>query len=105
MVFKVKNIIREFCRKQDEIISPLFRFVFSLVLFMSLQKMFGYSELGSKSEVTVLLSVLTALLPDAFMFFMVGALVALHSFTVSMKLVSVCCTVYLYVLHLYEVFP
>ena len=100
-VFKVKNIIREFCRKQDEIISPLFRFVFSLVLFMSLQKMFGYSELGSKSEVTVLLSVLTALLPDAFMFFMVGALVALHSFTVSIETGAVFVVLFIFMYCIY----
>ena len=47
--------------------------------------MFHYSDLGSKKEVTILLAVLTALLPDAFMFVMAGVLIALHTFSVSLE--------------------
>ena len=84
-IFKVKNTIRDFCRKEDELISPLLRFAFSYLLFYSLQKLFGYNELAGKKEVTFLLSILTALLPDGFLFFMAGVVIALHSFSVSLE--------------------
>ena len=84
-ILKLKNTIRGFCRKQDEIVSPLLRFVGSLALFMSIQKLFHYSDLGSKKEITFLLAVLSALLPDGFMFFMAGVLITLHSFSVSLE--------------------
>ena len=84
-ILKIKNDIRAFLRKQDEIANPIFRFIWSLLVFMSLQKLFHYSDLGSKTEVTILLAVLTALLPDAFMFLAAGILIALHSFSVSLE--------------------
>ena len=84
-ILKLKNNIRGFCRKQDEIVSPLLRFVGALMLFMSIQKLFNYSSLGSKKEITFLLAVLSALLPDGFMFFMAGTLITLHSFCVSIE--------------------
>ena len=84
-IFKVKNTIRDFCRKEDELISPLLRFAFSYLLFFSIQKLFGYNELAGKKEVTFLLSILTALLPDGFLFFMAGVVIALHSFSVSLE--------------------
>ena len=82
-LLELKNTIRGFCRKQDEIVTPALRFVWSLIIFMSLQKLFNYSSLGAKSEVTILLAVLSALLPDGFMFFMAVALRALHCFSIS----------------------
>ena len=82
-LLELKNTIRGFCRKKDEIISPAFRFIWSLIIFMSIQKLFNYSSLGAKAEVTILLAVLSALLPEGFMFFMAGALIALHCFSVS----------------------
>ncbi|SNU08315.1 hypothetical protein SAMN06297422_11761 [Lachnospiraceae bacterium] len=84
-ILSVKNKIRSFLRKQDEITAPIFRFIWCLMVFASLQKMFHYSDLGSKKEVTILLAVLTALLPDAFMFVMAGVLIALHTFSVSLE--------------------
>ena len=88
-IISIKNKIRDFCRKQDEIVTPILRFVWSLIVFATLQHLFNYSELGSKTEITILLAVLTALLPDAFMFLMVGALVGLHSFSVSLEVGAV----------------
>ncbi len=84
-IIKIKNSIRSFLRKEDELITPIFRFIFSLILFISIQKLFGYNELANKKEVTFLLAVLTALLPDGFLFFMSGVVIALHSFTVSLE--------------------
>ena len=78
-ILKLKNSIRDICRKQDEIITPILRFIWSLIVFMSIQKIFGYNDLASKPEVTILLAVMAALLPDGFMFFMAGVVMALHS--------------------------
>ncbi len=88
-ILKLKNSIRDICRKQDEIITPILRFIWSLIVFMSIQKIFGYNDLASKPEVTILLAVMAALLPDGFMFFMAGVVMALHSFSVSLEVGAV----------------
>ena len=84
-ILKIKNNIRSFLRRFDEIFRPIFKFVWCFLAIYSLQKLYNYSDLGGKSEVTVLLAVLSALLPDGFMFFMVGALLSLHCFNVSLE--------------------
>lgn len=88
-IIKFKNSIRDICRKQDEIITPILRFIWAMIVFMSIQKLFGYNSLANKIEVTILLSVLAALLPDGFMFFMAGVVMALHSFSVSLEVGAV----------------
>lgn len=88
-IINAKNKLRDICRKQDEIITPILRFVWALIVFISIQKMFGYNSLASKPEVTILLAVLCALLPDGFMFFMAGVVMTLHSFSVSLELGAV----------------
>ncbi len=94
-ILSIKNKIRDFFRKQDEIISPIFRFIWTFMIFMTIQKMFHYSALGSKSEITILLSILTALLPDAFLFVMAGALIGLHTFSVSLEVGAVFLVMYI----------
>ena len=94
-ILSIKNKLRDFCRKQDEIVTPIFKFVWTLIVFISLQKMFHYSDLGSKTEVTILLAILTALLPDAFMFVMAGILIALHTFSVSLEVGAVFVVMYI----------
>ncbi|MBO4863924.1 MAG: hypothetical protein J5517_06140 [Eubacterium sp.] len=94
-LIKIKNAIRSFLRKQDEIFSPIFRFVWFLMVFMSLQKLFHYSDLGSKREVTFLLAVLSALLPDTFMFLITGVLIGLHCFSVSLEVGAVFLVIYI----------
>ena len=88
-ILKLKNSIRDICRKQDEIITPILRFIWSLIVFMSIQKIYGYNDLASKPEVTILLAVMAALLPDGFMFFMAGVVMGLHSFSVSLEVGAV----------------
>ena len=94
-LIKIKNTIRSFLRKQDEIFTPIFRFIWCLMVFMSLQKLFHYSDLGSKKEVTILLAILSALLPDTFMFLIAGALIALHTFSVSLEVGAVFVVLYI----------
>lgn len=80
-----KNKIRDFFRKFDEILTPVFRFIFALLAFFSLRTLFPYHELAVRTDVCILLAVICALLPDGFMVFMIGVLVTLHSFTVSFE--------------------
>ena len=44
----------------------IFKFIWCFVSIYSLQKIYNYSDLGAKNEVTLLLAVLSALLPDGF---------------------------------------
>ena len=80
-----KNKIRDFFRRFDEILTPIFRFIFSLLAFFAIRKLFPYHDLAVRTDVCVLLSVICAILPDGFMVFMVGILITLHSFTVSFE--------------------
>ncbi|MCR5215289.1 MAG: hypothetical protein K6E10_12820 [Eubacterium sp.] len=100
-IVKIKNTIRGFFRKEDELISPILRFIFSYILFISIQKLFGYNELASKKEVTFLLAVLTALLPDGFLFFMSGLVIALHCFSVSLETGAVFVLIYILMYAIY----
>ena len=68
-----KNKIRNFLRKFDEILTPLFRFVFSLLAFFAIRELFPYHDLCVRTDVCVLLAVMCAILPDGFMVFMVIA--------------------------------
>jgi hypothetical protein len=85
----MRDGIRDFCRKYDEIITPILRFIGSLVIFMTINSLFGYSDLFNNFMVTVLLSVLCALLPDGFLFFMAGVVILVHSFCVSLEVGAV----------------
>ncbi len=78
-----KNAVRDFLRKYDEIAIPVLKFIASLILFISVNSMFGYSELFGKGIVIFLLSVLSALLSGAFTLFITGVDIAVHSFALS----------------------
>jgi hypothetical protein len=80
-----KNKIRNFLRKFDEILTPLFRFVFSLLAFFAIRELFPYHDLCVRTDVCVLLAVMCAILPDGFMVFMVGIIILLNSFSVSFE--------------------
>lgn len=85
-ILKVRNAIRNFCRKYDEIVTPVLRFVWTYLVLISIKDMFGYNELVNRSDITLLLAVLTALLPDGFLFFIMGVIVAVECFTISLEL-------------------
>ena len=57
-ILSIKNKIRSFLRKFDEVFRPIFKFVWCFISIYSLQKIYNYSDLGAKAEVTVLLAVL-----------------------------------------------
>ena len=80
-----KNKIRDYCRKFDEITTPVIRFIFSLIAFFAIRSLFPYHELAARTDVCILLAIMCAILPDGFMVFMMGVLITLHSFTVSFE--------------------
>ena len=60
-LIEVRDAIRNFLRKYDEVISPLFRFIAAWFMFWSINKLYGYSELFERGIVVFLLSVICAL--------------------------------------------
>ena len=70
-----KNKIRDFCRKFDEITTPVIRFIFSLIAFFAIRSLFPYHELAARTDVCILLAIMCAILPDGFMVFMIGVLI------------------------------
>ncbi len=85
-VIEVKNTIREFLRKYDEIVNPIIRFVCCLIIFLCINSLFGYSDLVSKFSVVFLLAVISALLPDGFLVFVSGLVIAMSCVACSMEL-------------------
>ncbi len=84
-LINIKNSIRNFCRKNDEYVMPLLKLIWTLTVFVTIRILFGYSGLMDKPVVIVLMAILTAVLPDGFLFFMVGVVIAVHSFSVSLE--------------------
>ncbi len=60
-LIQVRDSIRNFLRRFDEVISPLFYFIAAWFMFWSINKLYGYSELFERGIVTFLLSVICAL--------------------------------------------
>ena len=84
-IVNIKNLLRRIFRKYDEAITPILRFVWTLTVFISMDKLYGYSELLSRKEVILLLAILTAVLPEGFLFFIVGVVVAVHTFSAAFE--------------------
>lgn len=77
--------IRRFFRKYDQILLPVFRFIGGILLFLAIRNLFGYSEVMGRGLVIFLMAVLSALLPEGFTFFLMGVVVAVDCFTVSVE--------------------
>ena len=88
-LINIRNSIRQFCRKQDEIVTPILRFIWTFLVFISLRSLFGYSALANKIEVIILLAIISALLPDGFLFFVSGVIIMLNTFSVSLEVGAV----------------
>ncbi|MBQ7707690.1 MAG: hypothetical protein IJT72_07915 [Lachnospiraceae bacterium] len=60
-LIQVRDAIRNFLRRFDEIITPIFCFIAAWFMFWSINKLYGYSELFERGIVVFLLSVICAL--------------------------------------------
>jgi len=84
-LINVKNNIREFLRKYEEILFPILKFGWCYLVFHSIRTMFNYVEITSRETVLLLLAVLCAMLPDGFLMFFTGALIGVNCFSLSME--------------------
>ena len=79
----VRDSIRDFLRKYDEVITPVIRFIFALVIFSCVNSLFGYSEFLDRGVIVFLLSVISALVSTPVVVFVAGVVIAVHCFSVS----------------------
>ncbi len=79
----VRDSIRDFLRKYDEVITPIIRFIFALVIFSCVNSLFGYSEFLDRGVIVFLLSVISALVSTPVVVFLAGVVIAVHCFSVS----------------------
>lgn len=82
-VLKVRDAIRDFIRKFDEITAPLLRFIFSYIMFKSIQELYGYSDLFDRGIVIFLLALISALASDVVAVLLGGLVLIVNSMGVS----------------------
>lgn len=85
-LLNVRDAVRDFLRKYDEIISPAFRFVVIYIMFSYINKLYGYDPLFDKSVMTVLLSVICALVSDKVTVLITAMVLLLNVLAVSKEL-------------------
>ena len=79
----IRDKVRDFLRKFDEITTPIFRFVLSLIMFNTINSLFGYSDLFEKKMVVFLLAVICALVTNAVVVFLGGVVILVNVLSVS----------------------
>ena len=84
-LFGIKNKIRDIIRKYQEIIFPILRLGWCFLVFTNVHTMFHYVDLFDNKLVIFLLSVLCAVLPDAFLVFAAGAMIGYNCFVVNLE--------------------
>lgn len=92
----IRDTIRDFLRKFDEITTPIFRFVLAYIMFTSINSMYGYSDLFENGMVVFLLSVISALVSTPIVVFLGGVVIVMNSFAVATE-VGIC-AVFLFIL-------
>ena len=88
----VRDAIRDFLRKFEEVLSPIFRFICAMIIFSSIAKHYGYFDLFSQKTIIFLLSVICAMVTTPVMIFAAGVVITVNCFAVSLD-VGVVCTV------------
>ena len=96
----MKDKLREFCHKNDTVMVPVAKFVLGLILFFSLNQLFGYSGLVNNIIIVLGLSLLCAFFSQGFFAIVSGLVILLHlaSLSVDVALLFMILYVFLYVL-------
>ena len=81
-LLNIRNKIRDFFRKFDEITMPIIRFIFAYAMFSSINSLFGYSDLFERGIVVFLLALISSLVPNAVVVFLGGVVIMVNVFTV-----------------------
>ena len=89
-IITIKNAIRDFLRKYDEVTTPIVRFIFSFIMFSCINSLFGYSEFLHRGVITFLLSVISALVTGPVTVFLAGVVITVHCFSVSVDVGVLC---------------
>lgn len=101
-----RDAIRDFLRKYDEITTPLIRFAAALIMFLSINSMYGYSSLFDKGIVVLLLSVISALVSDVVVVLLGGAVVIVNTLSVSVEVGAIFLILFLLMYCMYmRMFP
>lgn len=79
----MRDTLRDFFRKYDEITTPVLRFIASIIMFMSVNAMFGYSDLFDKGIVIFLLALICALVSNTVAVLVAGLVVFVNAMAVS----------------------
>ena len=74
-LLSVRNYIRDFLRKYDEITTPVIHFVAAFIMFSKLNDLFGYSSLFDKGMVTFWLALICALVSSPVVMLVAGLVV------------------------------
>ncbi len=82
----IRNNIRNFFRKFDEITIPLIRFVGSLIMFNTIKNLFGYSDLFDQGGIIFLLALICSLVPNGVVVFLGGIVILLNVASVGTEL-------------------
>ncbi len=85
----IRDKVRDFLRKYDEITTPIFRFLLAYIMFSSINSVYGYSDLFERGIVVFLLSVISALVSTPVVVFLGGAVIAVNAFAVATE-VGIC---------------
>lgn len=81
----IRDKVRDFLRKYDEITSPIIRFVGALIMYISINSLFGYSGLFGKGIVIFLLAVISALVSSPVVVLLGGVVILVNVVSVSME--------------------
>lgn len=85
-ILAIRDNIRDFVRKYGEIVIPIIRFIVAIIVFNSINSMFGYSTLFDKKPVVYLLSIICALVADPVAILIAGTVVLVNAMTVSIEI-------------------
>jgi hypothetical protein len=85
-LLNVRDAIRDFLRRFDEIVTPVFRFVIAYIMLSFVNSMYGYEPLFDKQIVTLLLSIICALVSDRVVVLAVSVIMLLDVLAVSQEL-------------------
>lgn len=82
-ILAVRDGIRDFVRKYNEIVIPVFRFIVYFIVYTSINSMFGYSNLFDRSTVVLLLAIICALVSDPLAMLIAGAVLLVNTLAVA----------------------
>lgn len=105
-LIQVRDAIRNFLRRFDEVISPLFCFIAAWFMFWSINKLYGYSELFERGIVTFLLSVICALVSAPVAVLIGSVVIIFNCFFVSKEIGIIAVLVFIIIYCMYmRMFP